>query len=138
MNWYFLSLTSCQKVWQKNVTMVGFIIYAIGSAICWIMHNNLVVVLIGQFIKNIGGLPCAYVFTGIACDLILFFVNIEKTISKKHEVLVQREKLQYAKEGKEWLPADERNAIELKNKKKQKKFINKLKFKGLLSTFYKQ
>ena len=215
-----------KKFGKKNVTMIGFLIYAVGSAICWMQPNNLILVLVGQFIKNIGGLPCAYVFmalfadaldgiewrtgfradgmamsiysiitvvvvgvctglfnlflasygyvapitvgdlqsgtsiaglttqlnseqindliannkldasiafvqnsgvnnfitftfvglevvTGLACAGILFFVNIEKTINKKHEVLVEREKAQYAKEGKKWLPADERNAIEI-------------------------
>lgn len=215
-----------KKFGKKNVTLIGFLIYAVGSAICWSVPNNLVIVLIGQFIKNIGGLPCAYVFmalfadaldgiewktgfradgtamsiysiitvavvgictglfnlflantgyvapitiedlqngasiaglttqlsaeqiaelisqgkldssiafvqnsgvdtfitfafvglevfTGIACAALLFFVNIEKTINKKHEVLVEREKIQFAKEGKKWLPADERNAIEI-------------------------
>ena len=221
-----------KKFGKKNVTMIGFLIYAIGSAICWMQPNNLILVLIGQFIKNIGGLPCAYVFmalfadaldgiewrtgfradgmamsiysiitvavvgictglfnlflasygyvapitvgelqggaditnlitqlnpdqisdliannkldasiafvqnsgvnnfitfafvgleviTGLACAGILFFVNIEKTINKKHEALVEREKAQYAKEGKKWLPADERNALEIQKQEQE-------------------
>ena len=221
-----------KKFGKKNVTMIGFLIYAIGSAICWMQPNNLILVLIGQFIKNIGGLPCAYVFmalfadaldgiewrtgfradgmamsiysiitvavvgictglfnlflasygyvapitvgelqggaditnlitqlnpdqisdliannkldasiafvqnsgvnnfitfafvgleviTGLACAGILFFVNIEKTINKKHEALVEREKAQYAKEGKKWLPADERNALEIQEQEQE-------------------
>lgn len=221
-----------KKFGKKNVTMIGFLIYAIGSAICWIQPNNLILVLIGQFIKNIGGLPCAYVFmalfadaldgiewrtgfradgmamsiysiitvavvgictgvfnlflanygyvapitvgelqggaditnlitqlnpdqisdliannkldasiafvqnsgvnnfitfafvgleviTGLACAGILFFINIEKTINKKHEALVEREKAQYAKEGKKWLPADERNALEIQKQEQE-------------------
>ena len=35
---------------------------------CWMFSTNLVVVLIGQFIKNIGGLPCAYVFMALFAD----------------------------------------------------------------------
>lgn len=221
-----------KKFGKKNVTMIGFLIYAIGSAICWMQPNNLILVLIGQFIKNIGGLPCAYVFmalfadaldgiewrtgfradgmamsiysiitvavvgictglfnlflanygyvapitvgelqggaditnlitqlnpdqisdliannkldasiafvqnsgvnnfitfafvgleviTGLACAGILFFVNIEKTINKKHEALVEREKAQYAKEGRKWLPADERNALEIQKQEQE-------------------
>lgn len=221
-----------KKFGKKNVTMIGFLIYAVGSAICWMQPNNLILVLIGQFIKNIGGLPCAYVFmalfadaldgiewrtgfradgmamsiysiitvavvgictglfnlflasygyvapitvgelqggtditnlitqlnpdqisdliannkldasiafvqnsrvnnfitfafvgleviTGLACAGILFFVNIEKTINKKHEALVEREKAQYAKEGKKWLPADERNALEIQKQEQE-------------------
>ena len=57
-----------KKFGKKNVTLVGFILYAIGSAFCWIFPNNLVLVLVGQFIKNIGGLPCAYVFMALFAD----------------------------------------------------------------------
>ncbi len=53
---------------KRNVTMWGFVLYAIGSLICFIAPTNMVVVLIGQFIKNIGGLPCAYVFMALFAD----------------------------------------------------------------------
>jgi len=53
---------------KRNVTMVGFVLYAVGSLICWIFSTNLVMVLTGQFIKNIGGLPCAYVFMALFAD----------------------------------------------------------------------
>lgn len=45
-------------------------LYAIGGIICWIAPKNLVIVLIGQFIKNIGGLPCAYVFMALFADML--------------------------------------------------------------------
>ncbi|MBR2806961.1 MAG: MFS transporter [Oscillospiraceae bacterium] len=57
-----------KKFGKRNVTMVGFILYAIGSLICWIFPTNMVIVLIGQFIKNIGGLPSAYVFMALFAD----------------------------------------------------------------------
>ncbi len=57
-----------KKFGKRNVTMVGFILYAIGSLICWMFPTNLVIVLAGQFIKNIGGLPCAYVFMALFAD----------------------------------------------------------------------
>ena len=57
-----------KKFGKRNVTMIGFILYAAGSLICWIFSHNLVIVLIGQFIKNIGGLPCAYVFMALFAD----------------------------------------------------------------------
>ena len=209
---------------KKNVTLVGFLIYALGSLVCFIFPTNLYLVLIGQFIKNIGGLPCAYVFmalfaddldniewktgfrtdgtamsiyniiavsvvgictglfnlflssngyvapvtlgeyrsdpslfsnlvtqlsvdkiaaltdpsasvafvqndgtnsfitfafvgleviTGLLCAGLLLFVTVEKTIERKHLALVEREKMEYARLGKEWKPAEERNAIEL-------------------------
>ena len=53
---------------KRNVTMIGFVLYAVGSLICWIFSTNLVIVLIGQFIKNIGGLPCSYVFMALFAD----------------------------------------------------------------------
>ena len=53
---------------KRNVTMVGFMLYALGSLICWLFPTSLVIVLIGQFIKNIGGLPCAYVFMALFAD----------------------------------------------------------------------
>ncbi len=57
-----------KKFGKRNVTMWGFLIYAIGSLICWLFPHNLIIVLAGQFIKNIGGLPCAYVFMALFAD----------------------------------------------------------------------
>ena len=57
-----------KKFGKKNVTLFGFLLYALGSAICWIAPTSMTVVLIGQFIKNIGGLPCAYVFMALFAD----------------------------------------------------------------------
>ena len=57
-----------KKFGKRNVTMWGFVLYALGSLICWLVPTNLVIVLIGQFIKNIGGLPCAYVFMALFAD----------------------------------------------------------------------
>ncbi len=59
-----------RKFGKRNVTLVGFILYAVGSAICWVFPTNMVIVLIGQFIKNIGGLPCAYVFMALFADVL--------------------------------------------------------------------
>ncbi len=57
-----------KKFGKKNITVIGFVLYAVGSAICWMAPTNLYIVLIGQFIKNIGGLPCAYVFMALFAD----------------------------------------------------------------------
>ncbi len=61
-----------KKFGKKNVTVAGFILYALGSAICWMAPIGtaaaMPVVLVGQFIKNIGGLPCAYVFMALFAD----------------------------------------------------------------------
>ncbi len=57
-----------RKFGKRNVTAAGFVLYAIGSAFCWMNAENMVLVLIGQFIKNIGGLPCSYVFMALFAD----------------------------------------------------------------------
>ncbi|MBD5393125.1 MAG: MFS transporter [Lachnospiraceae bacterium] len=59
-----------KKFGKRNLTMAGFVVFAIGSGICLINPHNMVIVLIGQFIKNIGGLPCAYVFMALFADVL--------------------------------------------------------------------
>ena len=59
-----------KKFGKRNLTIAGFVLYAIGSGICWICPTNMVVVLVGQFIKNIGGLPCSYVFMALFADVL--------------------------------------------------------------------
>ena len=55
---------------KRNVTLVGFILYAVVGGICCMAPENMVIVLIGQFIKNIGGLPCSYVFMALFADVL--------------------------------------------------------------------
>ena len=59
-----------KKFGKRNVTLVGFILYAIGRAVCWLFPTNMVIMLVGQFIKNIGGLPCSYVFMALFADVL--------------------------------------------------------------------
>ena len=59
-----------KKIGKRNATLAGFILYSIGSAVCWMFPRNLTVMLAGQFIKNIGGLPCAYVFMALFADVL--------------------------------------------------------------------
>lgn len=59
-----------KKFGKRNVTLAGFILYAIGGAICWAFPTNMLIMLVGQFIKNIGGLPCAYVFMALFADVL--------------------------------------------------------------------
>ena len=63
-------LPLAKKFGKRNVTLAGFILYAIGGAICWAFPTNMTIMLIGQFIKNIGGLPCAYVFMALFADVL--------------------------------------------------------------------
>jgi GPH family glycoside/pentoside/hexuronide:cation symporter len=57
-----------KKFGKRNVTLIGFILYALGSGICWMFPTSMPVVLAGQFIKNIGGLPSSYVFMALFAD----------------------------------------------------------------------
>ncbi len=59
-----------KKFGKRNVTMAGFVLYAIGGIICMLAPKNMVIVLVGQFIKNIGGLPCAYVMSALFADVL--------------------------------------------------------------------
>lgn len=59
-----------KKFGKRNVTLVGFVLFSIGSAICWASPHSMTVMLIGQFIKNLGSLPCAYVFMALFADVL--------------------------------------------------------------------
>lgn len=59
-----------KKFGKRNVTLAGFILYALGSAVCWMFPHSMVPVLVGQFIKNVGGLPCSYVFMALFADVL--------------------------------------------------------------------
>ena len=59
-----------KKFGKKNTTVAGFILMAIGSLICFIAPKNLPIVLGGQFIKNIGALPSAYIFMALFADVL--------------------------------------------------------------------
>lgn len=66
----FIVWPLAKRFGKRNLTMVGFVLYAIGGIICLINPRNMTVVLIGQFIKNIGGLPSAYVFLALFADVL--------------------------------------------------------------------
>lgn len=55
---------------KRNVTVAGCIFITVGSAICWLFPKNMVIMLVGQFIKNIGGLPGSYVFMALFADVL--------------------------------------------------------------------
>ena len=58
-----------KKFGKRNVTMAGLVLMAVGSAICCLFPTNMTIMLVGQFIKNIGGLPGAYVFMALFADV---------------------------------------------------------------------
>lgn len=66
----FIVWPLAKKFGKRNITLAGFILYSVGSLICWISPESMVTVLIGQFIKNIGGLPCSYVFMALFADVL--------------------------------------------------------------------
>ncbi len=53
---------------KRNVTLYGFTLVTIGSAIGWIAPTDMTMVLVGQFIKNLGLLPSAYIFMALFAD----------------------------------------------------------------------
>ncbi len=57
-----------KKFGKKNVTVFGFLLFAFGSLVCWLAPRSMPVVLVGQFIKNMGSLPSAYVFMALFSD----------------------------------------------------------------------
>ena len=57
-----------KKFGKRNVTMVGCALISIGSLICWLFPHTMWIVLVGQFIKNMGGLPGSYVFMALFAD----------------------------------------------------------------------
>lgn len=59
-----------KKFGKRNVTAAGFVLYVLGGLVCMLDPRNMTVVLIGQFIKNVGGLPCAYVFAALMADVL--------------------------------------------------------------------
>ena len=59
-----------KKFGKRNVTVAGFVLYALGGIICYLNPTSMTIVLIGQFIKNMGGLPCAYVFAALLADVL--------------------------------------------------------------------
>lgn len=59
-----------KKFGKRNVTIAGLILYAIGGVICVLFPRNMVMVLVGQFIKNTGGLPCSYVMSALFADML--------------------------------------------------------------------
>lgn len=53
---------------KRNLLLAGFILVAMGSAVCWMFPRDMAVVLIGQFIKNLGFLPSAYIIMALFAD----------------------------------------------------------------------
>lgn len=66
----FLVWPLSKKFGKKTVTATGFILCVIGDIICFLSPDNLVTVLIGQFIMNMGIVPAAYVFPALMAGVL--------------------------------------------------------------------
>lgn len=66
----FLVWPLCKKFGKRNITLIGFILSIIGGVICLFFSRNMTMVLIGQFIKNFGLIPSAYVFPALLADVL--------------------------------------------------------------------
>ena len=63
----FIVYPLAKKYGIKNVTVVGYAMWLIGSLIGFLFPSQMVPVMIGGFIKNVGMLPNAYVTATLMC-----------------------------------------------------------------------
>jgi GPH family glycoside/pentoside/hexuronide:cation symporter len=66
----FLVWPLAKRFGKRNLTMFGLVLFAVGSGVCLLNPRDMTVVLIGQFIKNLGGLPGSYVFLALCADVL--------------------------------------------------------------------
>lgn len=59
-----------KRIGKHNISILGMAIIIIGTSICWMFPTNMTMMLVGQFIKNIGCLPSAYVFMALFADVL--------------------------------------------------------------------
>lgn len=64
----FLVWPLVKRFGKRRLIMAGLVLFVLGSGLNWLVPHNMVVVLVAQFIKNMGGLPMAYVFTAMFAD----------------------------------------------------------------------
>jgi GPH family glycoside/pentoside/hexuronide:cation symporter len=59
-----------KKFGKRNVTMFGFLISSIGGLICLSNPTNYIILIFGQFVKNMGLIPASYVFPALFGDVL--------------------------------------------------------------------
>ena len=59
-----------KRIGKRNIVVLGCLIVALGSAICCAFPTNMPGMLAGQFVKNLGSLPAAYVFMALFADVL--------------------------------------------------------------------
>ncbi|MFE1396995.1 MFS transporter [Nocardiopsis dassonvillei] len=57
-----------KRLGKRNVTLIGMVLSVVGGVICLVDPADMTTVLVGQFIKNLGVLPMAFVFTALFAD----------------------------------------------------------------------
>lgn len=73
-----------KKFGVRNVSLVGYIMAAFGSALGWIFPDSIAVAFIGGFIRNVGWMPNSYIFSALICYA---FDSIEYKSGKRMEGL---------------------------------------------------
>lgn len=58
------------KFGKKNVLMAGFFLSMLGGMICMIAPENFIMVVIGQAIKGIGGIPGVYIMMALFAEVL--------------------------------------------------------------------
>lgn len=66
----FIVWPLAKKFGKRNVTFAGMLLMALGSIICFAFPRNMPIVLVGQFVKNMGSLPGAYIFMALFGDVL--------------------------------------------------------------------
>ena len=64
----FLCRPVCRKFGRRNAMAGGFLLAAVGAAICLLNPKNLPLVLVGQTIKSIGMIPSTFMVTAMLAD----------------------------------------------------------------------
>lgn len=59
-----------KRIGKRNIVVLGCLIVSLGSAICCAFPTNMPGMLAGQFVKNLGSLPVAYVFMALFADVL--------------------------------------------------------------------
>ncbi len=63
----FIVYPLAKKIGIKNVTVIGYSMWLLGSVLGLLFPTNMVPVMLGGFIKNVGMLPNAYVAATLMC-----------------------------------------------------------------------
>ncbi len=64
----FIVFPLSKKFGKARLTVYGSVLVVLGDIVSWLFPSNLYVVLVGQFIKKLGGLPGAYFFMALFAD----------------------------------------------------------------------